>query len=37
MAKGWRKDDYNRQIFGQKIKEYRLTLGCSMFALFGKG
>ena len=30
MAKGWRKDDYNRQIFGEKIKEYRLTLEWSL-------
>ena len=30
MAKGWRKDDYNRQIFGQKVKEYRLTLDYSL-------
>ncbi len=30
MAKGWRKDDYNRQIFGQKIREYRLTLHWSL-------
>jgi len=30
MAKGWRKDDYNRQIFGQKIREYRLTLQWSL-------
>ena len=26
MAKGWRKDDYNRQLFGQKISAYRETL-----------
>jgi len=30
MAKGWRKDDYNRQIFGQEIHEYRLTLKWSL-------
>ncbi len=30
MAKGWRKDDYNRQIFGQKVKEYRVTLEWSL-------
>ena len=30
MAKGWRKDDYNRQIFGQKIRECRLTLQWSL-------
>ena len=30
MAKGWRKGDYNREIFGQKIAEYRLTLGWSL-------
>ncbi|SRR6266571_762942 len=30
MAKGWRKDDYNRQLFGQRIKEYRLTLQWSL-------
>lgn len=30
MAKGWRKDDYNRQIFGQKIREYRLALQWSL-------
>lgn len=26
MAKGWRLDGYNRQIFGQKVRAYRLTL-----------
>src|SRR6266571_4447526 len=30
MAKGWRKDDYNRQVFGQKIRESRLTLQWSL-------
>jgi len=30
MAKGWRKGDYNRQIFGQKIREYRLSLEWSL-------
>lgn len=30
MAKGWRKDDYNRLLFGQKIKAYRLTLQWSL-------
>ncbi len=30
MAKGWRKDDYNRQLFGQRIREYRLTLQWSL-------
>lgn len=30
MAKGWRKDEYNRQLFGQKIKEYRLALHWSL-------
>ncbi len=30
MAKGWRKDDYNRQIFGQTIRECRLKLQWSL-------
>ncbi len=30
MAKGWRKDDYNRQLFGQKVSEYRSTLHWSL-------
>jgi hypothetical protein len=30
MAKGWRKDDYNRQLFGQKISARRLTLQWSL-------
>lgn len=30
MAKGWRKDDYNRQIFGQKIRACRSTLAWSL-------
>jgi len=30
MAKGWRKDDYNRQLFGQRIREYRLALQWSL-------
>jgi len=30
MAKGWRKDDYNRQLFGQKVRDYRLTLQWSL-------
>lgn len=30
MAKGWRKDDYNRERFGQKVKECRLTLHWSL-------
>ncbi len=29
MAKGWSIDDYNRQIFGQKVRAYRLILGWS--------
>lgn len=29
MAKGWSIDDYNRQIFGQKVRACRLTLGWS--------
>src|SRR5579884_1534362 len=30
MARGWRKEGYEREIFGQKIKEYRLTLQWSL-------
>lgn len=30
MAKGWSIDDYNRQIFGQKVKVYRVTLHWSL-------
>lgn len=30
MAKGWRKDEYNRQLFGQKIREYRIALQWSL-------
>lgn len=30
MAKGWRKDEYNRQLFGQKIRACRLTLQWSL-------
>ena len=30
MAKGWRKDNYNRQIFGQKVRACRLTLQWSL-------
>ena len=30
MAKGWQKGNYNRQLFGQHIKEYRVTLQWSL-------
>lgn len=30
MAKGWRKNEYNRQAFGQKIKAYRVALQWSL-------
>jgi len=30
MAKGWRKGEYNRQLFGQKIRAYRLALQWSL-------
>ncbi len=30
MAKGWRKDNYNRQLFGQKVQACRLTLQWSL-------
>jgi tetratricopeptide (TPR) repeat protein len=30
MAKGWRKGNYNREIFGQRVRAYRLTLQWSL-------
>ena len=30
MAKGWQKGNYNRQLFGQKTREYRLALQWSI-------
>lgn len=30
MAKGWRKNDYNREKFGQQVREYRLALQWSL-------
>jgi transcriptional regulator with XRE-family HTH domain len=30
MARGWRKRDYNRQGFGQQVREYRLALRWSL-------